>query len=208
MTEAERKLLIWAGVLHLRTMRLTAAEADEIDGLIGAVRLSPIPQPAPEPAEVVAPNGSADTAATFVLETLAAAVGGASYSICDGTETWEGDVGATVYAILRQARVLDDAHNVARHPVQSEVAPAKVAPVPVTEEMRKAAYLEAVAALDDGVPDNLYWDRILTAALAAAPPDPLREAVERYATQLTEQPSSVAHAIAHGLRAILETGRG
>lgn len=93
-------------------------------------------------------------------------------------------------------------------PMRPTPTPAKVAPVPVTEEMRKAAYLEAVTALDDGVPDNLYWDRILTAALAAAPPDPLREAVERYATQLTEQPSSVAHAIAHGLRAILETGRG
>lgn len=38
MTKNERKLLIWCAILHLRTTPLTAAEANEIDALIQAVR--------------------------------------------------------------------------------------------------------------------------------------------------------------------------
>lgn len=59
--------------------------------------------------------GAADHAATFVLHTLAAALGVQSYTPCDGTETWEGDVAGTVYMILQAADVLDDDDRVARH---------------------------------------------------------------------------------------------
>lgn len=61
------------------------------------------------------PEAAADWAADFVLATLAEALGVASWSPCDGTETWEGDVAGTVYGILRTARVLNDENEVARH---------------------------------------------------------------------------------------------
>lgn len=48
-----------------------------------------------------------DSGASFVLGTLADALGVASYTPCDGTETWEGDVANTVYEILREAGVID-----------------------------------------------------------------------------------------------------
>lgn len=67
-------------------------------------------EPMPDNAE-----DAADWAATFVLETLAEALGVKEYTPCDGTETWDGDVAGTVYEILRVARVLDDENEVARH---------------------------------------------------------------------------------------------
>ena len=63
------------------------------------------------------PQGAADWAATFVLKTLAEALGVTSYAPCDGTETWEGDVAGSVYEILRVARVLNEENEVARHPL-------------------------------------------------------------------------------------------
>ncbi len=38
MTEAERKLLIWCGIMLVRGAQLTEVEADEIDQLIAEVR--------------------------------------------------------------------------------------------------------------------------------------------------------------------------
>lgn len=61
------------------------------------------------------PEEAADRAADFVLATLAEALGVKSWTPCDGTETWEGDVAGTVYEILRVARVLNDENEVARH---------------------------------------------------------------------------------------------
>ena len=43
MTEAERKLLVWCGIMLMRDTPLTAAETDEIDQLIADVR-SPLPK--------------------------------------------------------------------------------------------------------------------------------------------------------------------
>lgn len=42
MTEAERKLLVWCGVMLVRDATLTPSEADEIDQLIADVR-APLP---------------------------------------------------------------------------------------------------------------------------------------------------------------------
>jgi hypothetical protein len=43
MTEAERKLLVWCGIMLVRGAPLTPKEADEIDQLIADVR-SPLPK--------------------------------------------------------------------------------------------------------------------------------------------------------------------
>ncbi len=43
MTEAERRLLVWCGIMLVRGAALTEAEADEIDQLIADVR-APLPQ--------------------------------------------------------------------------------------------------------------------------------------------------------------------
>ena len=43
MTEAERKLLVWCGIMLVRDAPLTPAEADEIDQLIADVR-APLPK--------------------------------------------------------------------------------------------------------------------------------------------------------------------
>lgn len=57
-----------------------------------------------------------DDGATFVLEKLGEALGVDDWTICDGTEEWEGDVAATLWSILRKADVIDDEDNsVARH---------------------------------------------------------------------------------------------
>lgn len=62
------------------------------------------------------PEEAADQTADFILDKLAEALGVTDYTPCDGTETWDGDVAGTVYAILRAARVMDDEGEVARHP--------------------------------------------------------------------------------------------
>lgn len=64
------------------------------------------------------PEEAADQAADFILDKLAEALDVTSYTPCDGTETWDGDVAGTVYRILRAARVLNDEGEVARHPAE------------------------------------------------------------------------------------------
>lgn len=48
-----------------------------------------------------------DVGADFVIETLAEALGVLTWTPCDGTETWEGDVTGTLYNILRDAKAID-----------------------------------------------------------------------------------------------------
>ena len=45
-------------------------------------------------------DAAKDEAANFIFDVLQEACGNPSYNPCDGTETWEGDVAGTVYAIL------------------------------------------------------------------------------------------------------------
>lgn len=52
-----------------------------------------------------------DEGATFVLEELAKALGIAQWVIHDGTETWVGDVTATLFGILQMGNVLDPETN-------------------------------------------------------------------------------------------------
>jgi hypothetical protein len=75
---------------------------------------------------------AADLAVDFVLGVLAEALGMASFMAADGSETWDGDVAGTVYALLRDAGVLDDENRVARH---AEVQAREAA---VAAEMREA----------------------------------------------------------------------
>lgn len=49
-----------------------------------------------------------DDAADKILDWLAKAVGAEKYSPCDGSETWDGDVHGTIYAILKAGGVYDD----------------------------------------------------------------------------------------------------
>jgi len=64
-----------------------------------------------------------DEGATFVLEELAEMVGVSDWSIQDGSESWEGDVSATAYHILVQAKVINDWDNsVARHQTDAQMA--------------------------------------------------------------------------------------
>jgi len=64
-----------------------------------------------------------DEGATFVLEELAEMVGVSDWSIQDGSESWEGDVSATAYHILVQAKVINDWDNsVARHQNDAQMA--------------------------------------------------------------------------------------
>ena len=49
-----------------------------------------------------------DEAADKILDWLAKAVGAKEYTACDGSETWDGDVQGTVYAILKAGNVYDD----------------------------------------------------------------------------------------------------
>lgn len=60
------------------------------------------------------PLEAMDATADFILHVLAEALDVANYQQCDGTETWDGDVAGTVYAILRAARVIDDKGEVAK----------------------------------------------------------------------------------------------
>lgn len=64
-----------------------------------------------------------DEGATFVLKELAEMVGVSDWSIQDGSESWEGDVSATAYHILVQAKVINDWDNsVARHQTDAQMA--------------------------------------------------------------------------------------
>lgn len=62
------------------------------------------------------PEDAADAAATYVIRTLAEALGCDDWQHSDGSETWDGDVAGTVYNVLRAARVLHpETDEVARH---------------------------------------------------------------------------------------------
>ena len=57
-----------------------------------------------------------DEGATFVLEALAKRLGVEDWSIADGTESWSGDVEATLGQILVKANVVNDWDgSIARH---------------------------------------------------------------------------------------------
>lgn len=72
-----------------------------------------------EPAERTYDEGM-DDGATFVLQALAKALELDTYTLHDGTETWEGDVLATLYGILHGASVIDEeTGEVARVPAPS-----------------------------------------------------------------------------------------
>ena len=53
-------------------------------------------------------QGCIDEAVTFVFSELARALKVDDWSIEDGTETWDGDVVATLNGILRRAKVIDE----------------------------------------------------------------------------------------------------
>jgi len=52
-----------------------------------------------------------DEAADFILSQLARALGLETFTPADGSETWDGDVSGTVWAILRDAGVIDPETN-------------------------------------------------------------------------------------------------
>jgi hypothetical protein len=47
-------------------------------------------------------------AVDFVLDVLSEALGDPAWTICDGTETWDGDVAGSVYSLLHAAGVIDE----------------------------------------------------------------------------------------------------
>lgn len=47
-------------------------------------------------------------AVDFVLDVLSEALGDPAWTVCDGSETWDGDVAGTVYSLLRAAGVIDE----------------------------------------------------------------------------------------------------
>lgn len=53
-------------------------------------------------------EGGMDAAADKILDWLAKAVGAKEYTACDGSETWDGDVQGTIYAILKAGNVYDE----------------------------------------------------------------------------------------------------
>lgn len=66
--------------------------------------------------QVTGPQEQKDEGATYVLKSLADALGVTYWSIQSGSEEWEGDVGATMFSILVDARVVDEEDNaVATH---------------------------------------------------------------------------------------------
>lgn len=66
--------------------------------------------------QISEPQEQKDEGATYVLKSLAECLGLADWSIQSGSETWEGDVSATMYRILVDAGVIDDEDNaVATH---------------------------------------------------------------------------------------------
>jgi hypothetical protein len=47
-------------------------------------------------------------AVDFVLDVLSEALGDPQWTICDGSETWDGDVAGSVYSLLHAAGVIDE----------------------------------------------------------------------------------------------------
>jgi hypothetical protein len=47
-------------------------------------------------------------AVDFVLDVLSEALGDPAWTICDGSETWDGDVAGSVYSLLYAAGVIDE----------------------------------------------------------------------------------------------------
>jgi hypothetical protein len=47
-------------------------------------------------------------AVDFVLDVLSEALGDPAWIVCDGSETWDGDVAGTVYSLLHAAGVIDE----------------------------------------------------------------------------------------------------
>ena len=88
-------------------------------------------------------EGGMDAAADKILDWLANAVGAKEYTTCDGSETWDGDVQGTIYAILKAGNVYDDE--------DGRVAKLADAQAAVARGMERAA--EICAGLADQVSD-------------------------------------------------------
>lgn len=58
--------------------------------------------------QVTSPQEQKDEGATYVLKSLADALGVTDWSIQNGSEEWEGDVHATMHSILVDAGVVDE----------------------------------------------------------------------------------------------------
>lgn len=106
-----------------------------------------------------------DEGANFVLDTLAKALSLDRWTIHDGSETWDGDVRATLFGILREARVLD--------PETDELATAALA-----SEKAKRAAAEARNSEDRTYIDDLRFKIDTLSAALKAMGEALRRATD------------------------------
>ncbi len=77
--------------------------------------LASLPSAVPEAGDDEAFERGKDEGATYVMQSLADLLG-VEFTIREGSETWDGDVWATMYSILEDARVVDPWDNsIAKH---------------------------------------------------------------------------------------------
>lgn len=107
---------------------------------IDAALASPAPAQPDDVVERVRGEGR-DEGATFVLEALAKALGGVDWHIHDGSDTWDGDVHATMMSILYTSGAIDEEDHSTAMQKLSAIQPA-------IDEMREVLASFAVAADD------------------------------------------------------------
>lgn len=124
-------------LIHAYLIREKLRQLDFVRDGSGGYEATTRPWDAPAAQREAGEVEGRDAGATFVLERLGQALGVDDWTICDGTEEWEGDVAATLWSILCKARVIDDEDNsVARHPDPSAL----------TAQATELAALKAVVA--------------------------------------------------------------